>query len=87
MTSDEPAIRLAGLAKRFGRVPAVTGLDLTVPAGQTVALTPAFRYTELGWAVVRGDAPVPAGVVILSAWTLPFGVLAAWAYAVRARTR
>lgn len=32
------AVRLAGLAKRFGDRPVLTGLDLEVPAGQFVAL-------------------------------------------------
>src|SRR5690606_2012785 len=38
MDRDDQAVELTGVSKRFGRVPAVAGLDLTVRAGQTVAL-------------------------------------------------
>lgn len=35
---DAPALECVGLAKQFGGVPAVAGLDLTVPRGQVLAL-------------------------------------------------
>lgn len=43
-------------------------------------LTPAFRYTEFGWAAVGGDAPVATAVAVLAAWAVLFGLLATWAY-------
>lgn len=38
MQQDQPAIRLAGVVKRFGELTAVDGLDLEVPAGQCIGL-------------------------------------------------
>ncbi|HKD96100.1 MAG TPA: ABC transporter ATP-binding protein [Micromonosporaceae bacterium] len=38
MTTTTPAVRLTGVTKRFGKVPAVRDLDLTIEPGQTVAL-------------------------------------------------
>lgn len=43
-------------------------------------LTPSFRYAELGWRAVDGAPPTAPGAAILAAWTLAFGLLAAWAY-------
>ncbi len=36
--SDQPAVRIRGLVKRFGRLAAVDGLDLDVPAGSVFGL-------------------------------------------------
>lgn len=38
MTTQEPAVRLTGIQKRYGPVRAVNGIDLTVHPGETVAL-------------------------------------------------
>jgi ABC-2 type transport system ATP-binding protein len=38
MTTQELAVRLSGLHKRYGQVPAVNGIDLTVRPGEMVAL-------------------------------------------------
>ena len=35
---DEPLLRLRGIAKHFGPVQALTGVDLDIPAGQVTAL-------------------------------------------------
>jgi ABC-type multidrug transport system ATPase subunit len=37
MTTDTPALHLAGLTKHFGAVKAVDGIDLTVGRGEVVA--------------------------------------------------
>ncbi|HET6213150.1 MAG TPA: ABC transporter ATP-binding protein [Micromonosporaceae bacterium] len=37
-TSDAPAVRLAGLTKRYGQLTAVDSLDLTIRSGEVVAL-------------------------------------------------
>lgn len=38
MTKENDPLRLAGVAKSFGQVRAVTGADMTVRSGETVAL-------------------------------------------------
>ncbi|MEU1400114.1 ABC transporter permease [Micromonospora zamorensis] len=41
---------------------------------------PTYRFAELGWRSVAGLAPTPSGLGVLTAWTMAFGFLAAWAY-------
>lgn len=41
---------------------------------------PTYRYAELGWRSAAGLAPTPAGLMVLTAWTLVFAALAARAY-------
>ncbi len=38
MSTPTPIVEAAGVTKRFGRVPALDGLDFTAPAGQVLAL-------------------------------------------------
>jgi ABC-2 type transport system ATP-binding protein len=59
-----PAVRVEGLAVRFGDVEAVRGLDLTVPAGGSVALVGrngAGKSTTLR--VLAGVVPATDGVI------------------------
>ncbi|MGD9486294.1 ABC transporter permease [Streptomyces sp. TRM70308] len=42
--------------------------------------TPGYRFGELGWATVDGNAPSLTGVAVLAAWLLVFGGYAAYAY-------
>ncbi|WP_433226715.1 ABC transporter permease [Actinomadura formosensis] len=48
--------------------------------------TPLNRYGELSWRVIGGDAPAPAGCLILVGWAALFAVFAAYAYRRSART-
>ncbi|MFC3503687.1 ABC transporter permease [Micromonospora krabiensis] len=41
---------------------------------------PTYRYAELGWRSVAGQAPTPSGLGVLMAWTVTFAAVAAWAY-------
>ncbi|GAB3334184.1 ABC transporter permease [Micromonospora halotolerans] len=41
---------------------------------------PTYRYAELGWRSVAGLAPTPSGLGLLTAWTVVFAAVAAWAY-------
>ncbi|GAA1593684.1 ABC transporter permease [Actinoplanes couchii] len=41
---------------------------------------PTYRYAELGWSTAAGQAPPTAGLLILVAWSVVFGLVAAWAY-------
>ena len=59
-----PAIRCAGLVKRYGDVTAVAGLDLTVPAGECFGLlgpNGAGKTTTVE--ILEGLTPADAGVV------------------------
>jgi ABC-2 type transport system ATP-binding protein len=79
---DEPAVEAAGLAKRFGGTPALTGVDLRLPtgcvlgllgpngAGKTtvVRILAALIRPDAGWARVLGrDVVREAGAV---RWTI-----------------
>jgi len=41
---------------------------------------PTYRYAELGWRSAAGLAPTPSGLGVLTAWTVLFAAVAAWAY-------
>ena len=67
------AVELAGVVKHYGPVTAVNGLDLRIPAGETVALlgpNGSGKTTTTRFRLLRGDPErfaVTAGVTALSA--------------------
>ncbi len=68
----EPAVLVEGLVKRFGRVEAVAGLDLVVPAGRTVALlgpNGAGKTTTI--AMLLGLLEPTAGRIVLLGRSMP----------------
>jgi ABC-2 type transport system permease protein len=48
---------------------------------------PTFRLADLGWHIASGHAPTLVDVVVLAAWVLGFGAVAALAYRGPRRTR
>ncbi|MGH3319243.1 MAG: ABC transporter permease [Streptosporangiaceae bacterium] len=48
---------------------------------------PSNRYGELGWQIVAGHAPTLASGLVLAAWTVGVGALAAYAYRRREAVR
>lgn len=67
-----------GLAFLGGQISTID--DFPAWLQEVSRLTPSYRYGELGWRAIDGTPPSAAGVVILLAWTLVFGALAAWSY-------
>ena len=58
MSAPPPAIRVAGLIKRYGAVEAVRGIDLEVQPGEVIAAgTPIATMVNLGQVYLRAFVP------------------------------
>ena len=57
MTNETPVIEIKNLVRRYGRLDAVTGLNLTVrPARQRTGIGRALLANLTAWSRQRGDA-------------------------------
>jgi len=76
-TAAGPGIELSGLAKSFGPVQAVRGVDVSIAPGEIVAL---LGPNGAGRSALGGDLWPGRGWLVVAAWTVVLGRLAARAY-------